>query len=370
MAEETEKTMREAKRASEFGEDNTSFLWYPYLPRGDYTVMMADGGTGKTILCCGIAAAVSAGLKLPGEDEPCPPRSVLFISAEDKGEVLKKRLQLAGADLENCFILDCMDSEGMNIDTGFDEFAATVQAYNPALLIIDPWHGFLGERVDISRVNAVRPILHRLANLAKTCDCAVIAVSHVNKRAQGENANHAATGSTDFINAARSAFRVIFDDYDEDARICVHTKSNYAGYGRSIKYKVIDGGLTWAGFSEITKQTLEAAARGRATPGEILKRDNEQEETNTALIEAIENSANPFVPTKYTYEEFKSQHGEFIFGGKQPKRALECVRDRLSDDGFFLRTGIQVTKNKTKGNGFSIQKVDTYEPTQTQIGLT
>ena len=154
------------------------------------------------------------------------------------------------------------------------------------------------------------------------------------------------------------------------SRLCVHTKSNYAGYGQSIKYRIVDGGLKWAGFSEITKQTLEAAARGRATPGEILKRDNEQEETNTALIEALENSANPFVPAKYTYEEFKSQHGEFIFGGKQPKRALECVRDRLSDDGFFLRTGIQVTKNKTKGNGFSIQKVDTYEPTQTQIGLT
>ena len=29
--------------------------------------MMADGGTGKTILCCGIAAAISIGKPLPGE---------------------------------------------------------------------------------------------------------------------------------------------------------------------------------------------------------------------------------------------------------------------------------------------------------------
>ena len=43
---------RKAKAASSFGEDNTSFLWFPYLPIGDYTVMMADGGTGKTVLCC------------------------------------------------------------------------------------------------------------------------------------------------------------------------------------------------------------------------------------------------------------------------------------------------------------------------------
>ena len=46
----------EAKSAAEFGDDNTEFVWTPYIPIGDYTVLMADGGTGKTIFCCGIAA--------------------------------------------------------------------------------------------------------------------------------------------------------------------------------------------------------------------------------------------------------------------------------------------------------------------------
>ena len=40
---------RTVKAAADFGEDNTSFLWYPYLPIGDYSVMMADGGTGKSV---------------------------------------------------------------------------------------------------------------------------------------------------------------------------------------------------------------------------------------------------------------------------------------------------------------------------------
>ena len=360
--------IRAAKHASDFGEDNTSFLWYPYLPIGDYTVMMADGGTGKTILCCGIAASVSAGKNLPGEEFAECGQNVLIVSAEDRGEVLRKRLELSGADLDKCFILDCTDSEGLNIDTGFDEFAATVRAYKPALLIIDPWHAFLGERVDISRVNAVRPILHRLANLAKSCECAVIAVSHVNKRAQGENANHAATGSTDFINAARSAFRVIFDENDEDCRICVHTKSNYAPYGKSVRYRICNGGVEWDGFSEITKQTLEAAARGRATPGEILKQSAEQEETNTALITALKKAANGFVPTRFTYDEFKRANGEFIFGGKQPKRALDCVKDALAETGYYLQTGIQVKRKNSKGNGFLIQRIDTTEKMQLVIG--
>ena len=54
------KPKRTARAAEDFGEDNTTFLWFPYLPVGDYAVMMADGGTGKTILCCGIAAVIYA----------------------------------------------------------------------------------------------------------------------------------------------------------------------------------------------------------------------------------------------------------------------------------------------------------------------
>ena len=56
-----------ARSAYEFGEDKTEFVWYPYIPVGDYSVLMADGGTGKTILCCGIAAAISKGEALPGD---------------------------------------------------------------------------------------------------------------------------------------------------------------------------------------------------------------------------------------------------------------------------------------------------------------
>jgi len=329
--------------------------------------MMADGGTGKTVLCCGIAAAVSTGKPLPGEDFEGEGQRVLIISAEDSGEILKKRLARSGGDLNNVMILDCSDSLGMNFSDAYDEFEATVTAANPALVIIDPWHAFLGAGVDINRVNALRPVFQRLSHLAKKCQCAMILVSHVNKRAQGENANNAATGSSDFINAARSAFRVIFDETDEDCRVMVHTKTNYAPYGRSIRYKIDDGGVVWDGFSEITKLTLEAAARRRSTPWEIVRTDKEHNAVNEALVGALENSANQFVATRYTYEEFKGSYGDLIFGGKQPKRALDDVKDRLADDGYFLKTGIQVKRGKVKDRGFLIQRMDTDEPEQMEM---
>lgn len=270
---------RLAMPASEYGEDNTRFLWSPYLPVGDYTVLMAPGGTGKTILCCGIAAAVSTGASLLGNDCKREPGNVLIISAEDSGEVIKKRLAASGADLTRVYILDRDTSAGLSLVDGYDEFAATVQTYHPALVIIDPWHAFLGPDLNINKTNALRPVLQRLSGLGKKCECSMILVSHVNKKAQGENVNNAATGSVDVINAARSALMVVFDEEDESGRVMVHTKSNYAPYGPSIKYSITEeGGVEWTGYSDVTRQTLEAAARQRATPADILRRDRQKYE--------------------------------------------------------------------------------------------
>lgn len=358
-AQTEEAQPRKAKKASEFGESTKRFLWYPYLPIGEYTVMMADGGTGKGVLCCGIAAAVSAGRMLPGDEEPRKPGTVLIISAEDDGADFKDRLRKSGADLDRCQILDRSDSVGMSIADQYDEFAATVAYYKPALVVLDPWHGFLGSDVDISRVNAIRPILQKLALLAKSYDTAIIAVSHVNKRAQGENANNAATGSTDFINAARSAVRIIFDESDPELsrRIIVHTKSNFAVYGKSVVYRINDGGLEWAGFSEITKLTLEAAARNRKSVGEQISETHKKDETQQNLIEALmqEAKGTEACGRRMSYNELQLSYGEDIFGGWQPKRALDSIVDAMKQRGYTLETGKQIRTNGKLYNGFFIQ---------------
>ena len=136
-----------------------------------------------------------------------------------------------------------------------------------------------------------------------------------------------------------------------------------------MKYQIMDGGLKWAGFSEITRQTLELAARRKATPGEVLKSVEEKEDINRALIAALESSANQFTPTRFSYDEFKKLHGDLIFGGLQPKRALDAVKSRLADDGFFLKTGVHVFRKKRQSNGFIIQQIDSTEPEQMDIDI-
>ncbi len=352
------------KVAESFGDAEQRFVWPPYVPAGDTTIVLADGGTGKTIFGCGIAADVSRGRRLPGEIEDRAPQKVLIISAEDSGELLKKRLVASDADLSNIYILDCVQSQGLDFSERYLTFFDLILKCKPALVIVDPWHAFIGGDVDINRVNQLRPVLQGLSIIAKKCECGMILVSHVNKRAQAENANHAAVGSVDLINASRSAIRVIFDDAPgrEDYRILIHTKSNYAPAGRSICYRITeDGGLLWSGFSDITRRTLEAAARSHRTPHEELLRQGEQSSANALLRKALKEYAAKAQPGKavnLSYDQVKAEYGADIFCGMQPKRVLDTLSKDLKADGILISTGKtvrDVRDGRTK-NGFCLVK--------------
>lgn len=343
--------------ASDFADEEPEFVWYPYIPRGEYTVLMSEGGMGKTTFCCGIAAAISNGTALPSscvEENPTH-GNVLIITGEERGGMLKKQLKACNADLSKINILDCMASEGLTF-TEENEFQLVIEKYSPELVIIDPWHCFLGASVDINRVNAVRPVFQKLANIAKNCNCGIILVSHVNKRAQSENANNSAIGSTDFINAARSAIKIIFSEEpgEENVRIAVHTKSNHASAGQSLKYKIThQKGLEWIGFSDITRSELEKAARCKKTLWEIIQMNVV---INSALFDAIQEKAVLDKHINISYDQFKDEFGTDIFETNQPKREIDKLFDKLNAIGIKVTTGKTVNYNKKTRNGFEIYK--------------
>ena len=345
-----------AKAAADFGDRHTDYIWYPRLVRQEVNLLMCAGGTGKTYCICLIAADISAGRTLPGDLKPQNSgENVLIISGEDTGELLKERLSACKADLEKVYILDCHDSTGMNFSTKWAEFQETVMQYTPALTVIDPLQSFIGEDADMNKVNVIRPIMQRLANIAKKCNTAIVLISHVNKKSQTDNLNNAASGSTDFVNAARSALYIIYDEQDKRSRLLIHSKSNYAPPGRTIRFTFNEtGGIFWNGYSEIDRFTVEEAARKRKTPGEIAQQTAYQDETNYLLVRALTEAANPFDTVTFSYDEFKTKYGSDVFGAKQPKRALDDVAKMLPANGYKLMTGARIKRNGTTFNGFKV----------------
>ncbi|MDE6777198.1 MAG: AAA family ATPase [Oscillospiraceae bacterium] len=342
-----------AKKIYEFEKKPIRYVWYPYIPAGDYTVLMAAGGTGKTYFACGIAATISKGEALPVpkeyEHEKAIPenRNVLIISAEDRGSDIRERLLKAGADAnsEYIHIVDKTESNGFlfpknSEDTSRIEFFENaIKDYKPNLIIIDPWHAFCPSDIDVNRINHVRPIFQTISTICEKYDCGLILVSHINKKPQ-ENANNAALGSVDLINASRSALTVVADSNDKNNRFVVHTKINHAAYGQTIRFKIDDNSFTWNGFEpNMTKDTLEKAARSHSKPtDEMQDPPPTEEELKEEILEVITNLTEQGKETKIAYRQIESMcENENFFSSLHSSKKRELIEQVALSEEFKIR---------------------------------
>lgn len=350
------------------------YIWYPYIPIGEITVMFAAGGTGKSFLTCGITADITAGRPLPnpyGTLTETNPQNVLIISAEDNQNVLYQRLSAAGADIKRCFTIalpntqeeaekyqpfelpcDAHDKERIQA------LKKTIQQYHAKLIVIDPWAAYVGKDTDMNRANSVRAITAELTVIAKELDCAFLIVAHVNKKAQADNANDAVAGSADLVNGARSALAVRTLG-DEDGRVMIHTKCNYEMLGKSVCYKIINQGMgqvgkfEWNGFCELTKEDLEDSARTGKKLKDIAD-DKEDEELNRQVaIDIIKDLAVSGKKINVTYGRFRKlimDECGIDFLPSKPTRFMNSLLSDLRKRGITLeRIGQRIRDNLPEG---------------------
>ena len=82
----------------------------------------------------------------------------------------------------------------------------------------------------------------------------------------------------------------------------------------------------------------------------------EEEAWKGVLCEAVATPAQEAeaLPLRVSYAEMTERFEENVFGGKQPKRALEVVREKLREKGVRVETGVSVRKNTQNMRGFKI----------------
>lgn len=186
------------------------FLWKPYIPLKKVTLLGGDPKSGKSFITAGIAAALSRGDPLPGEDGPTrEPMNVLMVSAEDDpSDTMKPRLLNLGADMRRVFI----EREKLVIDEdGLKALAQMIDMTQAKLLIIDPIVAYFGTKMDMNRANDVRPVMQGLANLAEKKNISVLVIRHNRKTAAGATEGKRifnGFGSIDFTAAVRSELAV------------------------------------------------------------------------------------------------------------------------------------------------------------------
>ena len=223
-------------------EKDISWLWPGRIPLGMITLIVGHPGIGKSFFTAWIAAQLSNGLILPGEEtvdiKPC---STLFFSAEDDpGQTIKPRLRGNKAVMKKCILfIDPMkfslNSVGM-LEQELDKNK------DIRLVILDPLNAFLGTGTDYFKDPDVRRKLLPLKELAEKRMIAVLGVAHFNKKEDSEIITRIG-GSMAFAGVARSILGVSYDNREtaednQDIRLLSSVKMNLARKPDTLSFKI------------------------------------------------------------------------------------------------------------------------------------
>lgn len=238
------------------------WLWYPYIPYGNITIVEGDPGEGKTTLVLKLAAALSMGLPLPCDDyKEYEPIHIIYQTAEDGIEdTIKPRLEKAGADCSMIRVIDETDKELSMTD---DRLEQAIIETGARLIILDPIQAYIGATVDMHRANEIRPVLKHLGIIAEKYNCAIILIGHMNK-ASGSKSTYRGLGSIDIQATARSVLLVARLRDKPNIRIMAHDKSSLAPAGDAIGFEMTeDNGMVCIGPYDITIDELLSGNEGR-----------------------------------------------------------------------------------------------------------
>lgn len=252
------------------------WLWSGWIPQGRLSLLIGHAGQGKSWLTLAIAAAVSRGWPLPGDDRPRTPRRVLLIGAEDGlADTVRPRLDALGADVSQIVALEGVTTERgergfLLADVGPLEQVLVGGGFR--LVVIDPLTAFAG-RADSFKDAEVRGLLAPLAQLAERHACAIVGVMHFRK-GQADTALQRASGSIAWGAAARSVFAVGTDPQAQDGtseRHVLPIKHNLCPAPEGITFSLEAGRFAWGGRSHLSAGQLMAAPTGGDDDGALAE---------------------------------------------------------------------------------------------------
>ncbi|MBD5144108.1 MAG: AAA family ATPase [Ruminococcus sp.] len=347
--------------------ETQEFLWNPYIPIGELTIMYAAGGTGKSFATVGIASDITAGRTLPiygNQQVATKPERVLFISAEDNESIIFNRMREARGNPDNCYVMQTpktrkeLDTESFLLPQNKDDIvriqalADLLEEIHPKLVIIDPWSVYIGDDKNMNKANDVRGVTNVLTVLAKEFHCAILIVAHVNKMPQTENANNAVSGSTALIDSSRSALCVRSFGADSDRRIILQTKSNYQKKAKSVCYRIINQGenktacFEWDGFSDLTEDDLTKSARTGKSLSDIENDNSADEENKEVAIEVIKRLAVYGQSINISYDRFREELKDECGEDFLPQKPTRFMNSLISDLKYC---GIRIELKRVRG---------------------
>ena len=308
------------KPLSEYQEEEAEWIVPGWIPKGQISLIAADGGIGKTTLWCHIIAALSSGsaciLDPPGFTRE--PMKITFMTTEDSvRKKLRKKLRLAGADMDNIITPDfAMDRTGLlrSLNFGTEEMDRVLRYLKPVLCIFDPVQGFTPPKVNMGSRNEMRDCMAPLISIGEDIGTTALVVCHTNKR-RGAYGRDRIADSADLWDISRSVMMAGFTE-DKGVRYLSNEKNNYAPLQETVLFTIdADGQIHKEGTSwKRDREYVQGAEISKAAPV--------REDCKAFILQTLE-EAGGAMPTA-TLEETAKSAGYSFSAITRMKKALKA----------------------------------------------
>jgi hypothetical protein len=254
-----------SKPIAEIEEEDVDWIWYPYLARGEITIVEGDPGVGKSFLTQAISAHICDRKKLPSERFTRRVQGpVAYFDIENRSStVTKPRLNDMGLTPEGAKLF-FQEEEPFSIDDEekFQEVLDAIDRLKPVMVVFDTLNTYIGV-ADTYKSSESQQAFNNFRLIASRFNCAVVVLRHLTKSTK-DNALYRGQGSIAFAGVARIVITVGYHPEDPDTRVMAVTKLNLARKPDALTFKL-----------ESLEDTLRHRDRSRVVFGEFVKLTSE-----------------------------------------------------------------------------------------------
>jgi AAA domain len=216
------------------------WLWRYRFSRGALSMVVGDGGLGKSQLLLWIAALVSNGGPLPDGSGNTEAGDVVIVSAEDRpDDTIVPRLRAMGANLARITLVTAKATirkpgkPTVIHPASFQDIPYWTEIFRRRpgckLFIADPLPSYLGRGVNDSKNIEIRNIMEPFLDaIIAPADISMIGNAHLNKSVDAKTPMHRIAGSIAYGNLPRNVHFVVRDPEEPKRRFFVQGKCNNA----------------------------------------------------------------------------------------------------------------------------------------------
>jgi archaellum biogenesis ATPase FlaH len=262
------------RRMTEVKKEELDFVWYPYLVRGEVSIVEGDPGLGKSYLMQMVAAHIAKGKRLPsprvGKNHKVQGTVVYFDMENSAGSVTKPRLEQNGMKkLEDLIVMNQFFT--IDDEDAMEEIYDALEIYKPTLVVFDTLNAYIG-RADTHKASESTAAINRFADIARQFNCAVVVLRHLTKGSG--SAMYRGQGSIAFSGTARVVMSVGVDPADTENRAVAITKINFAKAPRALTFRIEErpkeeSEFIFGEYTDLSAQEIMDAASNARAEGKV-----------------------------------------------------------------------------------------------------